>query len=154
VNWKYGDNYCAWQLLETPSPEPGKPRELSLYASEGYRTETPRLRRYSLRIDGFVSVSAGFDGGELVTKPLIFDGEELVLNYATSAGGSVQVEVQDQDGQPIDGFGIERSDTLFGDELCRQVTWGGNGDVTPLAGEPVRLRIGMADADLYSFRFQ
>jgi len=43
---------------------------------------------------------------------------------------------------------------LFGDDLERRVTWGGDGDVSDLAGEPVRLRIAVVDAELYSFRFR
>ena len=51
-----------------------------------------------LRLDGFVSVRAGYRGGEFVTHPLVFDGQRLVMNFSTSAVGSVQVEVQDANG--------------------------------------------------------
>jgi len=152
--WKYGDHYCAWHAVETASTTPGTSRELSLYASEGYRTDDARLRRYSLRIDGFVAVEAGMDGGELRTEPLVFDGGELVVNFATSAGGAVRVELQDAAGRPIEGYTMADAADLFGDDLERRVTWGGDGDVSDLAGEPIRLRIAVVDAELYSFRFR
>ena len=73
----------AWGLLKTKSSIPGTPDELSLFASEGYkRGDSCQLRRYTYRIDGFVSVHAPLSGGELVTRPLLFEGRELVINSA------------------------------------------------------------------------
>ncbi|MEA3365663.1 MAG: hypothetical protein U9Q79_08495, partial [Candidatus Hydrogenedentes bacterium] len=58
-NWAYGDNYVAWHVVETESAMEGAPKELSLYATESYWTDTSsKLRRYTLRIDGFVSIEA------------------------------------------------------------------------------------------------
>ena len=86
--WHYGHQYIAWHLVETKSTLPGGPNELSLYAGENYWTgESSELRRYTLRLDGFVSVSAPMSGGELVTRPLTFGGNRLHLNFATSAAG-------------------------------------------------------------------
>ncbi len=57
--WHYGQQYIAWQVVETKSALPGAANEFSLYASESYWTGTgSALRRYTLRLDGFVSVSA------------------------------------------------------------------------------------------------
>jgi len=87
--WNYGHQYIAWHVVETKSALPGAPNELSLYAGESYWTGTSsELRRYTLRIDGFVSAAAPFAGGELVTKPLVFRGNRLVLNFATSAAAA------------------------------------------------------------------
>jgi hypothetical protein len=153
-NWTYGDNYIAWQAVETISDAPGNPPELSLYATEGYFTgRQSELRRYTLRIDGFVSAQAKLAGGELVTKPLTFSGERLSLNYATSGAGSVRVELQTADGEPIEGRALADCDEIFGDQLDRTVTWKGEGDVSKLAGEVVRLRFVLSDADVYSFQF-
>ena len=35
-NWKYGDNYMPRHVIETKSDVPDRPRELSIFASEGY----------------------------------------------------------------------------------------------------------------------
>ena len=49
------------------------PDELSFYATESYWTgNDSKLRRYTLRMDGFVSVNAPFKGGEFITKPHYF----------------------------------------------------------------------------------
>lgn len=153
--WNYGHQFLAWQPIETKSLTPGAPNELSLYATESYWTgNSSEVRRYTLRLDGFVSVQAPMKGGELLTKPLTFSGKELSLNFSTSAAGDIRVEIQDADGRPLPGFTLEECHTIFGDTLARSISWKGSRDVSALAGRPVRLRVVLRDADLYSFRFQ
>jgi len=153
--WQYGQQYIACHVVETASSLPGAPNELSIYATEGYwHGKGGRLRRYTLRLDGFVSASAPMKGGELITKPLRFDGARLVLNFATSAAGSLRVEIQDLDGNPIEGFSLADCPDQFGDSVQRVVTWKGGADVKELAGHTVRLRFVLKDADLFAFQFQ
>ncbi|MDA1016931.1 MAG: hypothetical protein O3A00_21040 [Planctomycetota bacterium] len=152
--WLYGHQYIAWHAVETESSLPGAPREMSLYASEGSWTGTSNaMRRYTLRLDGFVSVNGPWKGGELITKPLQFEGRRLSLNFATSAAGSVRVEIQGVDGKPISGFALKDCPETFGDTLDRTVEWNENSNVEKLSGKPVRLRFVLKDADLYSFQF-
>lgn len=152
--WLYGHQYIAWHAVQTPSSLPGAPDELSLYASEGsWHGPGNAIRRYTLRLDGFVSVNAGWEGGELVTRPLTFDGSRLTMNFATSAAGRIRVELQAADGQPLPGFTLEDCEEVFGDATERTVAWKSGSDVSRLAGTPVRLRFELQDADLYSFRF-
>ena len=71
--WIYGDNYQSYGLWETKSSTPGAPNEISLHFNEGaWRDDMHRLRRYTIRLDGFVSLNAPLAGGELITKPLRF----------------------------------------------------------------------------------
>ena len=152
--WVYGDNLIFWGMVETASALGDAPHDLSIYASENYwQGEAVSFRRLTLRIDGFVSLAAPASGGELVTKPLVFDGGNLTLNAATSAAGSIQVELQDAAGKPIAGYALADCPEIFGDELARVVRWRKGGDVRPLSGKPVRLRFVLKDADLYSFQF-
>lgn len=153
-NWVYGDNYIAWHAVVTKSDMDKAPDELSFYATEGYWTDTySMLRRYTMRIDGFVSVNGPFAGGEFVTKPLVFDGTKLVLNFSTSAAGSIKLEIQDADGNPVPGYGFDETPLLFGDDLARTVPWKDGKDLTALSGKPVRLRFVLSDADVYSMQF-
>jgi hypothetical protein len=152
--WNYGQQYIAWHLVETKSALAGAPNELSLYASESYWTgNSSELRRYTLRLDGFVSVTAPMSGGEVVTKPLIFAGNRLTLNFATSAAGSVQVEVQDPSGRPLPGCALEDCGIIFGDAIERAVTWESGIGLGAIAGSAVRLRFVLKDADLFAFQF-
>jgi len=152
--WNYGHQYIGWHVVETRSALLGAANELSLYASESYWTGTSsEVRRYSLRLDGFVSVNAGWGGGEVVTRPVRFEGGRLRLNFATSAAGVVRVELQNAAGQPIPGFTESDCDEVFGDAVDRPVSWKNSADVSKLQGTPVRLRFLLKDADLYAFRF-
>jgi hypothetical protein len=152
--WIYGDNYQSYGLFETPSALPGGAPEISLHVNEGsWRDDQHCLRRYTIRLDGFVSVHAPLAGGELLTRPLTFAGRTLAINYATSAAGSVRVEVQDAAGQPLAGYSAEEADELFGDSTDQNVSWQGRTDVGPLAGQAIRLRFILRDADLYALQF-
>jgi hypothetical protein len=105
-------------------------------------------------MDGFVSVNAPLSGGELITKPIVFKGDELALNFATSAAGAIRIEIQDVDGKPLDGFRLEDAPEVFGDDLERVAPWKEGCDLAVLSGTPVRLRFVMNDADLYAFQFR
>jgi hypothetical protein len=132
----------------------GLPDELSLYLNEHYYLDGNRLRRFSLRMDGFASVHAPYKGGEMLTRPLVFEGKELVINYSTSAAGSLQLEVSDSDGEPIPGLSMDNCPEIYGDEMEKLVEWGSGSDLSRLAGQVVRLRFMLKDADLYSLRFR
>jgi hypothetical protein len=121
---------------------------------EHYRHPSARLRRATLRTDGFVSVNAPYSGGELVTKPLVFDGSELVINFSTSAVGSLRAELQDDSGHALEGYRASQSVEIYGDQIERVVAWQEGSDVSYLAGKPVRVRFVMKDADLYSIQFR
>ncbi len=151
--WWQRNNYAAWGLVVTKSSIEGAPDEISLYYNEHYYIGDNRLRRYTIRMDGFVSVHAGYPGGEFVTRPLKFSGRRLVLNYSTSAAGGIRVEIQDTDGKPIPGFALDDCPELFGDAIEEAVRWKGGDDVSALAGKVVRLRFVLRDADVYALRF-
>ena len=68
------------------------PGELSVYYGEHFKRPTCRIRRATYRTDGFVSVHAGYGGGQMVTKSLTFAGDELVMNFSTPAVGGVRAE--------------------------------------------------------------
>ncbi len=154
-SWVYGDNCIAWGLIETEGDAAGAPAELSLYVTEGYWSgRSMNVRRYSTRIDGFVSLQAPLAGGVCLTRPLVFCGRRLFLNYATSAAGSLRVEIQDHEGRPIPGFSLEESEQIFGDSLNQVAHWAGGSDLGSLSGRPIRIRFVLKDADLYSIQFR
>ena len=148
LNWLDRSNLVAAGVLQT------SPQELSLYVCQHYRHPTAHLRRFVLRTDGFVSVHTTYSGGEFLTKPLVFEGQELALNYSTSAAGTVRVELTDAGGQAVPGFELESCPEIYGDEIEQVVEWDGQPDLAKLAGKPVRLRFQLKDADLYSIRFR
>jgi hypothetical protein len=146
-NWVYGDCYPAVGMIETPSHLPNAPVELSMYAFDNHWGQIPaELRRYVLRVDGFVSRSATYSPQQIVTRPFIFEGRRLSINFSTSAAGSVKIVLNGPEGTLESG-------ELFGDSLDRTVDFP-TGEVASLAGGPVTIDITMSDADIYSFQFQ
>jgi len=77
----------------------------------------------------------------------------LDINYSTSAAGAVQIEILDDNGKPIPGFALDDCPEIIGNEINRSVSWNGNTDVRSLSSTPVRLRIVLKDADLFSLKF-
>jgi hypothetical protein len=146
-NWVSRTNYPVTGIL------PSGPNEMALFVSRQYMQDAWHVERLTLRLDGFTSVTAPWAGGELLTKPLTFAGKQLEINYRTSAPGALQVEIQDETNTPIPSFTLDDCPEIIGDEITRVVTWKHGTDLSPLAGQIVRLRFKMKDADLFSFKF-
>jgi len=83
-----------------------------------------------LRLDGFVSLDGSpVREGILVTRPLISNGEKLVINAKVGEGGYIQVEVADGADRLIEGCSRKECDTFTGDDVRHVVTWQGNSTV-------------------------
>jgi len=107
------------------------------------------------RLDGFVSADAPYDrDGIIITKPLIFEGNRLVLNIDTDATGYAQVGFLDAAGKPIPGYSVDESVYINGDFINTEVEWLSKGtDVSPLAGKVVQLIFRLRGAKLYAMQF-
>ncbi|MCM8822757.1 MAG: hypothetical protein NC831_08145 [Candidatus Omnitrophica bacterium] len=148
--WINRNNALAWGMIETSSKLNPNQKEISLYSIEAYYIPGTRLRRFTIRLDGFVSVNAKGDTGYFVTHPIVFDGDRLIVNYSTSAAGLVKIEVMDMEGKLIEPYTAE----LYGDSTEQVVEWKTGQDLSKIKGKPVRLKFTMKDADLYSIRFK
>jgi len=137
--WANRANYAAIGIHQT------SPTQISMFLTGG--------RRYAMRIDGFASVNAPLETGEFHTKLLKFKGDELEINYSTSAAGEIRVELQDRNGKPVEGFARSDCEPIYGDHIERVVRWK-DADLGKLSGQVVRLVFFMSDADLYSLRFR
>ena len=148
-NWTSRANYPVCGIVPTPDSQ----TRMSIYVNKHTGYASAHIARYTLRYDGFISVHAPFRGGEMTTKPLQFEGKKLSINYTTDAVGFVRVEIQNNDGRPIDGFTLADCPEIVGDEIERTIAWKRGSDLSKLAGKAIRLRFVMRDADLYSIQF-
>ena len=84
------------------------------------------------------------------TKPIIFDGTALHLNFSTSAYGYIYVSVLDENGNDLSGESVE----VFGDNIDRRVVFSDGFDLSTLREKAVRLKFRMRDAKLFSIKFE
>ncbi len=154
-----GSFWAGMLFVKRPLPSASDPRLEVFFDgwrkvhNDPTRTGQPVRGVAVTRTDGFIVAEAAYTGGELTTKPLVFEGNTLQLNTDTSAGGIVQVEIQDESGRPLAGFKAADADEINGNYLKVAASWRGRSGVSALAGQPVRLRFVMRDAHLYSFQF-
>ncbi len=148
VNWLYGDCYPAIGWIETASAIAGADPEISMYLPENHWMGIPaELYRYTIRVDGFVSLHAGAKEREIITKPFVYDGSELHMNLETSARGYIFVTLE------ADGDKAESCET-FGNSIDRRIAFNDPEAVKRMAGKPVTMRIRMLDSDVYSIQFR
>ena len=105
-----------------------------------------------LRLDGFVALAAGPEGGTVVTKPFRLMGANVALNMEAPRG-TFRVEVLDAASHPIPGYSGAAAVNQTGvDGLRLLPRWEGTDDLRQLVGRVVRLRIHLQDARFYSFQ--
>lgn len=115
--------------------------------------EEAAISRAVMRLDGFVSADADYEGGSFLTPPLRFEGSRLELNVDTSAGGVVRVEMMEESGKPIAGFRMHEAMEITTNDVRAVVRWKNGADVSKMSGKGVRLRFLMRSAKLYAFQF-
>ncbi|RNC64181.1 hypothetical protein [Proteiniphilum sp. X52] len=108
---------------------------------------------FTLRRDGFVSMSAGKSEGSLTTEKITFDGIYLFVNADVSEKkGMLTVEILDENNLPIPGF--TRHDCLSmkkSDKTKCMITWKGKNDLSGLRGKTVRFKFYLQNGQLYAF---
>ena len=121
----------------------------------------------TLRRDGFCSIRAEAQPGEVLTTPLRWPGGDLLVNAdcrrdITShphnfVTGELRVEARDVDGAPVTGYaagecGALSINTIRHDGAYVPVRWAGDRSMNKLAGRTIRLAFQLRDAHLYGFR--
>ena len=102
--------------------------------------------------DRFVSLEAGDEPGEVITRPLVFSGAgTLCVNARADGGGSVRAAVLEEDGTPVAGLGFADCAPLEGDSLRAPMSWAGGDSLRPLKDRYVRLAFRLERAGIYSF---
>ena len=76
-----------------------------------------------------------YEQQKVVTKPFIFEGSQLKLNFETSAIGGIYIKVLDENYNEIDGL---YTCEIYGNKVDRIIDFE-NGDISKVAGKSVRL---------------
>lgn len=143
-NWVYGDRITLPAVIETED-------RLVFYSKENVGKSPEKIRRYTLRRDGFVSLHSGAEVGCAVTPCISVSGNRIILNMETTVSGYVLVELLNENGSPIEGFSADECDFLYGDTLSRTVSWNnGFSDISSVDGQKIRIKLTLRHAHIYS----
>ena len=107
----------------------------------------------TLRRDGFISLDADEKGGLVTTRPFRWEGERLYINGAAT-GGQIACEFLDASGDPIPGFTRADCVPFTGDSARQTVSWVGQARLPSPSTGPIRLRVYLRRAKLFSFWFE
>ena len=140
--------FCLAAALVASNLAPRAKRRGIRFAFDNHWNGPTRLWRYTLRLDGFVSLHAGASEKTIVTKPFLYDGDALFINFSTSAWGSMYFTLIGEDGTRYESL------ETFGAAIDRRVHFENEDAVAALRSTPVTLEIRMRDADLYSLKFE
>ncbi|MCX7705302.1 MAG: hypothetical protein N2115_03465 [bacterium] len=111
--------------------------------------------RTKLRMDGFITLDAGSQMGNLITRPFVLQSDKIVINAATQ-GGYIIAELAepywyDPKGKIIEGFSASDFDVFTGDSTNHILSWRGCKDLSCLKGKRLMLRMAMVHSQIYSF---
>ena len=169
VRGEVGTYDAGYQDMSGPITHAGK-HWIYYGAFSGVHGEVNRFGKNRVSIamatlpeDRWVGLLAGPDQATIVTRPMFFKGSRLWIDIDASNPQDrgrarrnfdeceLRAEMLDQSGGRIDAFALDRSKTLL-DSGRQEMSWEG-GDVSKLAGKPVRLRLAMRNCALYSIQF-
>lgn len=130
----------------------GDSRYHSPYTKEN---DVRAVYRVVQRLDGFVSADTPYEKeGMIITKPLIFKGNRLVLNINTAAAGFAKVGILDENGKHFEGFEVDNCVYINGNFIEHEVEWLKKGkDISSLEGKIVQLVFKMRGTKLFAMQF-
>lgn len=144
-NWIYGDAYPAYGFIDSGD------ENMYIYTIDYHLSpdvEKP-LNLWAIRKDGFAYYEADASGAVITTKPIVFEGRYMHLNFETSAYGNIFVDVLDEDGNALN-----TSYEIYGNNIDRKVYFKDGTDFSVYSGKNVKLRFRMVDAKIYSMKFE
>ena len=110
-----------------------------VYIEKHYMWDDGGIYAYRLPRHRFISVYADNDGGSITTKPMVFESEDIYLNYSTSAYGYVKLRILNDAGEELFASG-----EIFGNELNRKL------HIDGIVGKCGRILLEMKEADVYA----
>lgn len=123
--------------------------------NDGWRFKQGELRggisAARLRLDGFASLDADRQGGEVTTRALPFDGESILVNAVAYHG--VAAEILDETGSVIPGFGLDECVPIKGDSVSHALRFK-DAKVSQLTGKRIRIRFAMSGTMLFAIAFE
>lgn len=132
--------------------------ELWFYYFGGRNADREDVKNWSfgiglakLRRDGFASLDAGQDVGQITTRPITFKGRKLFVNADVGKDGWVKAAVLTRDSNSIESYTLEDSLALTKDTTKGRMSWKSKKELVSPKDGHVRIAFQLKNAKLYSF---
>ena len=115
--------------------------------------------------DRFIGLQAGPEGGYLLTRQFILDGNKLEINclsqiesFTPGLENQIRAEIllppsEHHPARPYPGFSMKDCDPVtVKDDFHKIITWNGKADLSELKGRIVYIRFYIRNTTLYTFR--
>ena len=109
--------------------------------------------RFKQRLDGFFSLDAGNAEGRATTKSLNISGTSLFVNYKSGTNGYLKILIQDETGDPFNGFEESSCILLNGDSLSEEVRWEA-AQFSSLKNKNIKITFILKNTKLYGFEIK
>jgi hypothetical protein len=119
----------------------------------GFTRELDGVTLLEQQLDRFVAAEFDYTGGSLLTDPITFEGNRLILNVDTGGMGEARIGILTPDGNQIPGFAPNDCAIINGDWFDKNVSWRTGAELSSLRAKTIRLLFKMRGARLYSFQF-
>jgi len=104
-----------------------------------------------LRREGFASLNAGQEVGQITTRPMTFEGKKLFINADIAKDGWVKAAVLTRDSQPVASYTLDDSIALTENTTKGKMLWKSKEQLVPPGDGHLRLVFQLKNAKLYSF---
>ncbi len=102
------------------------------------------------RLDGFVAMAAGNEGGVLTTRSFNLEGDQLRLNIDTSGTGSATVAILNEKGIPLIGHDHSDCEVIHNDSVDHLVRWKSGPTITSNGKDLLRIQVRMRNTELWA----
>lgn len=97
----------------------------------------------------FLSLEASFDGGTIITKPLLVSGKSLTIN-ANAQYGSIEISLLDETNKPLEGWQA----TVTGRDSVDIPVSFNNRTLSEIGIKPAKIMFRLMNAQLYGFQIK
>ena len=88
--------------------------------------------------------------GQITMKPIDFTGRQELLVNADATGGSIRIEILDEDGYRVRGFNAELAAPITSDSLDHRARWKGSKSIADLPAGKYQIRVHLEKAEVFA----
>lgn len=108
-----------------------------------------RIVPFRMRKDGFCCLKSENGIAELLTRGIYVDGEKLAFNVQCEKGGFFEIQVEDCEGNVLEGYAFADCVTFSGDEISHSFAFASGKTFGALKGKMITIRMRFENARIF-----